>query len=166
MLLALEKISPYLHEYTGVSENADFSEKALAIVKEMRACKVSAKMLEDACEKLENEGGDAVLCGKLRDIALISEAYDASLSTIPGSVSDIYEKLCEKLRNGNFFGNTDVFFDSFYGFTKREYEIISLICEQADNTYVTFSCRNDCDKAIFERSLDASAKCKNVGAPL
>lgn len=162
MLLALDKVSPFLREYAKSAENAEFAEKALAMIKEMHACRVSAQMLEKASETITENGGDAVIAAKLCDIALISEGYNTVLSEIDESVSDIYDKLCDKLRSGVFFDNTNVFFDSFYGFTNQEYEIISLICEQADNTYVTFSCKKDSDTAVFERSLKSAAKCKKI----
>lgn len=162
MLMNLEKISPFLTEYSKSVGNAEFAEKALSIVNEMKTFKVSAKMLEDAAEKIEKENKDDAVSKKLRDIALISEGYNAVLSSIPGTVCDIYEKLCTKLREELFFSGTDVFFDSFYGFTESEYEIISLISEQADNTYVTFACKKDCDDEIFGRSTKAAKKCEKI----
>lgn len=162
MMLCLDKISPYLKEYGKSSENAEFAEKALSFINEMNAGRVSAKMLEESSEKLMAEGETQAIAKKLSDLALIAEGYEAELSEIPGTVCDIYAKLCEKLREDSFFGGSDVFFDGFYGFTEVEYEIISLIAEQADNVYVTFVCSKDCRDSVFERSIKAAGKCKKT----
>lgn len=162
MLLSLSQISPYLCEYAKAAESADFAEKAISFIGEMKSGKVSPKMLEDAASRFEEKDGKSSISGKLRDIALIAEAYDTKLSGIPGVCCDIYEKLCEKLKNDSFFEGCDVFFDSFYGFTAREYEIISLIAESADNTYVTFVCKKDDDDSIFDRSITSARMCAKI----
>ncbi|MBE6682334.1 MAG: hypothetical protein E7600_08630 [Ruminococcaceae bacterium] len=160
MMLCLDEIYPQLKEYGKSAENAEFAEKALSFINEMNAGRISAKMLEDASEKLGGKGETETVAKKLSDLSLIAQAYEAQLSEIPGTVCDIYSKLCEKLRNDSFFDGTDVFFDAFYGFTETEYEIMSLIAEQADNVYVTFVCKKDCSDAVFERSIKAAKKCK------
>lgn len=162
MLLTLSKVSPFLGEYAQSSENAEFAEKMLSFSEEMKRSRVTAAMLDDAAQKLSERDDGKAVSAKLSDIALISEAYETMLSGIPGVCCDIYEKLCEKLREGDFFSGTDVFFDSFYGFTAREYEIISLIAESADNVYVTFSCSKDSNDAVFERSIQSAKKCAEI----
>ena len=162
MLLSLAQLSPFLGEYSRNAENADFAEKAISFISEMKSGKVTPKMLEEAALRLEEKDGTNSVSAKLRDLALISEAYETRLSEIPGVCCDIYEKLCEKLRESSFFEGCDVFFDSFYGFTAREFEIMSLIAESADNTYVTFVCKKDCDDKIFERSTKSARMCERL----
>ncbi|MBQ8759051.1 MAG: hypothetical protein IJZ20_05085, partial [Clostridia bacterium] len=162
MLMTLEEISPYLREYGKSAESAEFAAKAISFVNEMKNCRVSAAKLENVADKLSADASSGAVSAKLFDLALISEAYNQKLLEIPGVCGDIYEKLCEKLRENSFFEGCDVFFDSFYGFTQREYEIISLVAEQADNTYVTFSCDMNSDDDMFERSKKASAVCLKI----
>ena len=162
MLLTLSEISPFLTEYSKSSENAEFAEKAISFVNEMKSGKVTPKMLEEAAERLDKKDEGTAVSSKLRDIALIAEAYDAKLSALPGACCDIYEKLCEKLKEGTFFSGCEVFFDSFYGFTAREYEIISLIAESCDNIYVTFVGSKDCGDAVFERSIKSAKMCEKI----
>lgn len=159
MLLTLDEISPHLREYGKSTESAEFAEKAIAFVNELSASKVSPSQIEKTAEKLSDEGEHKAVADKLFDLALISEAYLAKLSSIPGVCCDIYEKLCSKLKQGDFFGGCDVFFDSFYGFTHREYEIISVIAEQADNVYVTFPCPYDTKDEMFDRCVRAAGEC-------
>ena len=162
MLMTLDRISPYLREYKNCGDNAEFAEKALSLVNELHSGKISAKMLDEASQKFAEDEENKSISQKLSDIALILEGYTASLSSVPDAVGDIYEKLCEKLKKENFFEGADVFFDSFYSFTAIEYEIISLIAEQADNTYVTFVCDKDEKDAVFERSTSSAKKCLKI----
>ncbi len=162
MLMTLSEISPYLKEYQRSTESAEFAGKAIEFVNDMNVCRVSASKLEKAAEKLSQDTDFSDVSAKLLDLALIYEAYSGKLSQIPDYCGDIYEKLCEKLRENSFFSECDVFLDSFYGFTQREYEIISLIAEQADNTYVAFACDKDGTDAVFERSIKAASVCKRI----
>jgi len=161
MLLCLDEVSDHLKEYGKSAESAEFAEKAVSFVNELSQCRVSTSKLEKAAENL-SANGDSSVSSKLFDLALISEAYLAKLSSIPGVCCDIYEKLCAKLKEGNFFGGCDVFFDSFYGFTQSEYEIISVIAEQADNVYVTFPCQPDTKDEMFERSTKSAKMCTRL----
>ena len=162
MMLALSNIKPYLKEYSASAENADFAEKALSMTDELKKFKISASSLEKTAELLKLNNQDEQLSLKLCDLALICEAYESRISEIPGAVSDIYEKLCEKLREDDFFGGCDVFFDAFYGFTAEEYEIISLIAESADNTYITFTCRRDDADEVYVRSRKSAKMCQKI----
>lgn len=162
MLETLKNVAPFLTEYSSGVENAEFASKALSMVNELHACCVTPKMLEDAAENIKSRNPSSSVCSKLSDIALIAEGYEAALSEIPGVVSDIYAKLSKQLSEEVFFEGCDVFFDSFYGFTASEYEIISLIAEQADNVYVTFPCDKDCEDEIFTRSRKSAKKCRQV----
>ena len=162
MLLTLSEVSPFLGEYAKCSENAEFAEKTLSFSEEMKRSRVNTSMLEDAANKLCDRDDGKAVSAKLSDIALICEAYETKLSKIPGVCRDIYEKLCEKLREADFFAETDVFFDSFYGFTASEYEVMSLIAESADNTYVTFSCKKESKDSVFERSIKSAKMCAEI----
>ena len=162
MLLTLKELSPHLRQYSGVCTTAEFAEKALSMVSEMQTFAVGADVLEKAAEKLDGKDDGKAFAAKLYDIALIYEAYTQRLSSIPEVCVDIYEKLCEKLAESNFFCGCNVFFDSFYSFTAREYEIIKLMCEMADNTYVTFAYEKDCDDTMFSRSIRCAKKCAEI----
>lgn len=162
MLMTLDEISPFLREYGKSAQSAEFASRAISFVSEMKNCRVTPKKLEQAAEDLSSDASFAETSSKLLDLSLICEAYEAKLSNIPGVCTDIYEKLCSKLKEESFFQGCEVFFDSFHGFTAREYEIISLIAEQADNTYVTLGCDKGQRDAVFERSIKAAAACYEI----
>ncbi len=162
MSLALEKISPFLKEYKESSLESGFAEKALSCVNELSMQNITTESLEKAAAQIEALEGGSDTANKLYDIALIAESYNQAMALIPDAETDIYGKLCEKLRENDFFGGCDVFFDSFYSFTSKEYEIISLIAEGADNCVVTFCCDKDKKDDIFKRGNDCAKKCKEI----
>lgn len=162
MLMTLSEISPYLKEYGKSAESTEFAEKAIAFINELRVCNVTPAKLEKTAEKISEDESLRDVSAKLYDLALISEAYEQRLSEIPGVCCDIYEKLCDKLRETPFFEGCDVFFDSFYGFTGKELDIISLIAEQADNIYISFPYSKGKEDAVFERSIKASGVCLKI----
>lgn len=160
MMLTLQKVSPFLKEYSKSAQNAEFATKALSIVSELENARISPKDLENAAQKLCDAGDGTAQ--KIYDIALIYDSYTDSLFEETGQACDIYERLCTKLSKYDFFSGTCVFFDSFYSFTAAEYEIISHIAEQADDTYVTFIGEKGRDDSVFARSMVASRKCFSI----
>ena len=162
MLLTLDKISPFLKEYKNGADLEDFCDKALSSYNLLNTYRVSPKSLEKAAEEISKLPSGADCSAKLYDIALICEEYASKLESVCKEDSDMYAKLCSKLEQSEFFDGCDVFFDSFYGFTSQEFEIISLIAEQADNTYVTFACGKDEKDPMFNRSTDGAKKCQKL----
>ncbi len=162
MMGVLDEVSPMMREYKNGAELDSFCEKALGTYNTLCACKVTPTALEKAAEEIEKMPSGKDCASKLRDVALIAEAYTSRLDEACGENRDMYEKLCQKLKEEPFFEDCDVFFDSFYGFTTREFEIISLIAEQADNTYVTFACRMDEKDRMFKRSIEGAKKCRKL----
>ncbi len=159
MLMTLDRLSPILQEYKSGADLDDFCEKALDAYNLLSTYRVSPACLEKAADKIKTLSSGADCANKLYDIALICQSYREKLDEICEEDSDMYEKLCSKLKETPFFDGCDVYFDSFYSFTSVEYEIISLIAEQADNTFITFSCCKDEKDTMFKRSIDAAKKC-------
>lgn len=162
MLLTLDKISPFLGEYKTGAALDGFCDKALEVCENLKTFRVSPAELEEAGEKIKALPSGADSGSKLCDLATIAEAYYQKSDEVCSDDADIYARLCLKLRSNPFFCGCDVFFDSFYGFTAAEYEIISLIAEQADNTYITFACDMSEKDPMFKRSIDAAKKCRKI----
>ena len=162
MLITLDKIAPLLKEYKNGADLEDFCDKALDTYNLLNTYRISPSALEKAAENISTFNSGADCSAKLYDIALICQQYKEMIDEACGEDCDMYAKLCVKLSQESFFDGCDVFFDSFYGFTEREFEIISLIAEQADNTYVTFSCKKNSSDPMFKRSIDSANKCRKI----
>ncbi len=104
-------------------------------------------------------------CGaKLKDISCIMSAYDALLSEKYIDPADKLTKLYGILRDYEYFKNTDVFFDSFTGFTGQQYKVIKKIIEQADNVTFSFSANDPEDESygVFYNTCSAIGKLKTI----
>ena len=117
-----------------------FINSMLNIYDEMKSCRVSYDDIINASEKVEKD----ILKLKLKDIALIIDAYDSLIEGVYFDSENELTRLYEKLTGLDYFCKKTVFIDGFSGFVAQEYKIIEVILQQADNVYITF-CSDDPD---------------------
>lgn len=130
----LRQLSPLLSEYGRQSGDSAFASLMLSQVEEFKAYCISPASLERAAKK----AAGSKLAAKLSDMALIYSAYSAAISGYgAGDASDDIGKLAEKLGGHDFFADTNVYIDSFTGFTASEEEVIFHIIRQAECTFVS-----------------------------
>ena len=147
----LRELSPLLEEY-NTSEITDFSltQKMLATTQELKSYCVSPQKLDLTCSKIDV---DSALYGKIRDISLIYSAYTSQLSENFSDNQDDISKALEILKEKNVFEGTNVYIDSFAGFTKQEFDFISKIGELCDELYITLPISSPNDNSIHLESL-------------
>lgn len=156
MAKALCEIKPFLCEYAPLCESGDFIEKALSCINEFKVCGVTSDILTKIAGEFADDSTLIQTSRKLLDLALINDAYEKMYEQFLGDKTDIYEKLCEKLEKSAFFSDYVVFVDSFYGFTGQEKNILSYIINDAKDTYVSITLKENSKDIIFKRSLDAA----------
>ena len=156
MSYALDEVSELLTQYAGSASNPDFIKKALESVKELSAAALFPDELDKCAILLKDKPENSELCAKLSDLALIYSSYNDMREKICGVRGDIYDRLCEKLEQSAFFSGKTVFIDGFYGFTAKEFKIISYILEDAEDLYITLPFDGKNRDGIFSRSLHAS----------
>ena len=76
----LSQVSDMLSEYSAISENPDFALRMLSVSEEMHRCRITPEAIENIC-KLDEISKNTRLCAKLRDISLITGAYECLLYT-------------------------------------------------------------------------------------
>lgn len=147
----IRELSAQLEEYRETDVN-DFSltQKMLSATQELKAYSVSPIKLENSCQKVDENSS---LYGKLRDISLIYSAYTSQLSEYFSDNQDDISKVLEILKNNNFFANSNVYLDSFAGFTKQEFDLIFKIGELCDELYITLPLPSPNDNSIHLDSL-------------
>ncbi len=147
----LRELSPMLEEYR-ISDSSDFSltEKMLSAAKELKAYCISPQKLDSTCERIDKSSS---LYGKLRDVSLIYSAYTSQLNEYFTDNSDDISKAIDILENKDFFDNTNVYLDSFAGFTKQEFEFISKISNLCDDIYITLPMPSPNDNSIHLDSI-------------
>jgi len=156
---ALVACSEQLSVFSRYIKYRDFVKSVSDTVRDL---KFAGAQAEDLLKAAASIGGT---CGaKLKDISYIMSAYDALLSEKFIDPADRLTRLYEILCGFEYFKDTDVFFDSFTGFTGQQYKIIEKVLEQADK--VTFSfCADDADDlslGVFYNTCTAVHKIKKT----
>ena len=141
MWRSLRELAPLLEEYgpaaSSPTQLGALTTLMLATRKELMAAAVSPAALEHGADKLPR---DSSLRGKLRDVALVSTAFDNLISQSYDDAADELGKFADQLAEHNFFAGKEVYIDSFTSFTAQEYEIIRYIFKQAASVTVALCC--------------------------
>ncbi len=147
----LRELSPMLEEYR-VGDASDFSltQRMLSATSELKAYCISPEKLERTTERIVPETSSYK---KLRDISLIYSAYTSQLSEYFSDTSDDISRALELLREHGFFEDANVYIDSFAGFTRQEFELISKIGEDCGELYITLPLPTPSDNSIHLESL-------------
>ncbi len=151
MWKTLEALSPVLEEYSGITlSDRAFIARLIATVNQLRMSKISEKMLEDASRVLcESDKG---IAKKLHDLSLIYSAYEGLLHEGYDDPADDLNRLCEKLKEHNYFGEIKVYIDSFSGFNAVEYDVLRQIIKQADEVTVSLCYTPGDDSDVFSEA--------------
>ena len=107
----------------------------LQTVADLRANGITPDALMEASE---SEKIDRRLRDKLSYVAMIEEAYHATLESAFGTdPADKLERLAALLDEHDFFRGCNAYVDSFTSFTAPEYKILSALLKQAESVTVT-----------------------------
>lgn len=135
----LRQLSGVLEVYTGGgATDGALTSKMLATTEELRLNGITATSLEQAAGRLSP---DAPLRGKLRDLALVTAAYDGLVSEVYGeNPADRMLRAADQIEKHRFFEGASVYIDSFTSFTMQEYAILRPLMEQAHDVTITLGC--------------------------
>lgn len=133
MSLALEEISDKLELYSKTGYSAGFINELLGMIKEFRQCGISPESLSD----VELSKSDIVLKNKIKELAMISNAYTALIEQSYLDSETALDILHENIDKIDFFRNKIVFIDGFRGFTAQELTVIEDILKAAKDVYIT-----------------------------
>ncbi|MBQ9112278.1 MAG: PD-(D/E)XK nuclease family protein [Clostridia bacterium] len=136
MWRALRQTAPLLKRYgdNAVNDPA-FVKTMLSAVGELKSCNIRIDDLEQAARLCGEE--KSALSERLEDIMTVYAVYDALVSEKYSDSADDLSKLCDILKEHDFFKGKNVYIDSFTSFTAAEHRIIERIFATADNTAVT-----------------------------
>ncbi len=133
---AVQSVQPALRKYgTLTARDRSFLSEVLTFIEECKASRVSAADLERAAAELTDVHSS--LREKLNDFSVIYAAYNAALSAGYSDPADDLEALTGILETSDFLCDTQVYMDSFHGFTAVESEIVRLIFARAAGCTVT-----------------------------
>lgn len=125
----------------------------LDAIGELKSYDVGTESLEEAAGKIE--GGR--LKARINDIILVYSTYEKILGERYSDPYDDIMILSKKLDEYRYFDGTDVYIDSFYGFTKAQENVLYKIVSQAQNVTFAFDCPTD-DCGIQYEKISQTAK--------
>lgn len=163
----LRELRGLLETYNrGGSTDSSLCRKMLVAAEELKINAITPTALERAAEKLDKS---SPLYGKLRDLALVSSAYDGLLSRVYGeNPADRLLRAAAQIEEHGFFRNAVIFVDSFVSFTAQEYAVLRPMIAQAEAVTLSFGCGGRYDpQPQFESMKDAILRvtrlCEDAG---
>lgn len=132
----IEEVKDELKVFTKAGKQAGFINIMSDIITELKRYNVSTDMLKEVSEKVN---GNEMLKGKLADINLIFEKFDAYLHEKYIDNEDQFMLLVEKLDKCKMFDDAEFWIDEFSTFTPIQYRIIEKLLRKADRVNVTLT---------------------------
>ena len=133
MLRAMDAVSDRLDHYKKYQNDVRLAKELIAVFREVRQSGADLSKLQEAAEKVRS----SVLSGKLRELFLIFEMYDAMFRQRYSDDDLQIEKLCNVLDETQFLRGYTLAIDGFKSFTGQELSLLGRILSQAEAVYVT-----------------------------
>lgn len=133
MSMAAKQVADLLHVYHRQADSPAFAKAMVDAVAELKHCGVDPQTLAAAGGQMD----DDALSGKLADLSLLLQTYDALCSRLFSDDLDDIARLAEKLEDCPFFKGKTVVIDAFKGFTAPQKRVLGHIFRQSDDVYVT-----------------------------
>lgn len=161
MYETLHELSPELKIYSAIAKNDTATvEKLLAARSELFRNMTDIEKLARISEKSPG----LRLAEKFGDLALIFSAYDAKVAEKWRDPEGMIARAADVC--GDYFDGTDVFVDSFFTFTREQYEMLSVIFSTAHEVYVTLGYlpKLDRDRVAFTSLSETDRRLHSVAA--
>lgn len=149
MALALDSVGGTLREFGRASRRPEMQMRLLDAVKELKSARITPEMLEDASAA---DGG--ALGSKLRDLAIISGAYNAAVEKSGAEPTDSLDRLADIIRSRGLGEGKRIYADGFTDFTGQELEILRAFLSVGADVTVCLTC----DEALAEEMFEPSVK--------
>lgn len=133
---AINSVRPFLTAF----KSPEREDRYVSLIKnarnELLLYGITPEDIIKAADSMDEGAGS--LPDRLRDLALISSAYDTLLKKEFFDPEEMLDALDKTLSEHDFFSGTSVFIDSFYTLTPKEKKIVRHIFKTADDTLITF----------------------------
>ena len=154
MALALQGVGARLKVYGAAQRRAEMQAMLLKAVDELKTARVDSAQLFEAAASCPDTLGD-----KLRDLALVLEAYEGVVSNGRADPADRLTRLAEAIDDGGLEQNTKVYVDGFIDFTRQEQEVLCAMLRQGLRLTVCLTLDDlHGENEIFELSRRARAR--------
>ncbi|MBQ9415567.1 MAG: exodeoxyribonuclease V subunit gamma [Clostridia bacterium] len=141
---SIRAYSSHLKAY-GKLDNADLTGIFFDELSELTSAGISPDALQSFSDTLPVA---SPLRSKILDLKAIRSSYEGKLEALCGNmILDRDLRAADYVAQTGFFRDTDVYFDSFTGFTDAQFKLIQTIHNQADNVWITL-CLDRLDSSL------------------
>lgn len=160
MSLALEQLDTSLEMFANSSGKKSVIDSLLSALKECKKAKISTEMLRNVSTLIDNK----TLKTKLRETALIIDAFDAIVEQSYIDPLDNLTKTAEILKEKNIFDGFTLAVDSFSGFSVQQLEVLKLLFTQCESSYVALTLNpfEDEQQSLFSTTFDTYKRLKTI----
>lgn len=151
---ALDETVDKLDVFSSSKVKKSALELMIHSLKECKKNNISAEMLENATDKIEND----TLKKKLSETALVLSAYEALLSESYVDPLENLNRLKDILEAERLFEGYTIVADSFSGFTYQQLEIIRVLMNQCKDFYITINIDIDFKNEEFFETTNRTRK--------
>ncbi len=157
----LTQLDGKLNIFSNIKHNSVGLNPLIDFCKELKYCCIDSDRINSKLDLMD----DCFLKEKLKELDLISTAYDALLSQSYFNDTDALILFKNLASESGYFKNKTVFLDGFRTFTKQESECLSIAFSQADDVYITLCADNDARPfSALYYMRDFEKKIKNIAA--
>lgn len=151
MALAVDAVGSRLRIYGAARRQPTLQERLLAAIDELKAACVSPETLGGFAAPRTDVSGE-----KMRELALIYEAYESVLAQGRLDPADALARLAENIGRSSFAGGR-FYFDGFTDFTRAEREVIRSLLASGASVTVCLTCEGlEEGHEIFQSSRRAA----------
>ena len=140
MYRALESVATHLKVIGAKGLRAEILEKLLDAVKEFKSLNITPEAIERVAGQAANPLRD-----KLRDLALLYNAYDALLHSYGHDNADRLAILADRIKDSGIRNTGQIYFDGFNDFTALELRVIEELLIKNTEVTVCLTCETEND---------------------
>ena len=154
MALALQGVGARLRVYGAAQRRPEMQGLLLAAVDELKTACIDADMLQEAALSCPDGLGD-----KLRDLALVLEAYESVVANGRADPADRLTLLAGQIDEGGLPKGSRIYVDGFIDFTRQEQEVLCAMLRQDLELTVCLTLDDlNADSEIFALSRRAARR--------
>ncbi|MBQ4369546.1 MAG: PD-(D/E)XK nuclease family protein [Oscillospiraceae bacterium] len=142
MSRALRSVKNRLKVYSSVAEKHDFLEELLKVLDDFKNSGASPEKVLEAADSVAGSFGD-----KLRDLALICQAYDAETAAAGIDPADTLTRLVNRFDISSLKGTKEIYADGFADFKIQQLEVLERFVSSGAELTVTLCCPKLSDKS-------------------
>lgn len=114
-----------------------FTESLSDAIKEFKSYRLTTDVLHEAAAELASGTGSERLAGKLQEMALLTDEFQAEMQGKANDAEDMMQKLAEVLPEAAIMKGAEVWLDGFIFFNPQEMAVLKSLLQSAAKVHIT-----------------------------